>query len=67
MRERIKHGQYDFNMPEWSLVSEDAKDLIKNMLQVNPELRFNIDQVMQSKWMKVNNRSSYSICYYSYS
>lgn len=55
MKNRIKRGMYTFEAPEWSLVSEDAKELIRNMLEVNPAKRFTIDQVIMSKWMQVNN------------
>lgn len=53
MRYRIKQGAYDFEAPEWSMVSVEAKKLVRNMLQVNPAKRFSIEQVMQSDWMQV--------------
>lgn len=51
MKKRIRTGQYDFPDPEWSNVSQDAKDLIKGMLCVNPAKRLDIDQVMRNKWI----------------
>jgi mitogen-activated protein kinase-activated protein kinase 2 len=44
--QRIRLGQFDFPDPEWSSVSREAKNLIKNMLSVNPTDRLTIQQVM---------------------
>lgn len=38
-------------IPKSSQVSEDAKDLIRGMLQVDPVDRLNLDQILQSPWM----------------
>lgn len=54
MKARIKRGEYDFDSKEWSLVSDEAKNLVSNMLQVDPNKRFTIEQVMESNWMRVN-------------
>lgn len=53
MKKRIRTGQFDFPDPEWSNVSQDAKELIKGMLCVNPAKRLDIDQVMRNKWIAV--------------
>lgn len=54
MRNRIKTGSYSFPNPEWQNVSQDAIDLIKGMLRVDPSKRFDIDQVMNNKWIAVS-------------
>ncbi|XP_049847207.1 MAP kinase-activated protein kinase 2-like isoform X2 [Schistocerca gregaria] len=51
MKKRIRTGQYDFPNPEWQNVSQDAKDLIRGMLCIEPTHRLTIDQVMQNKWI----------------
>jgi len=51
MKKRIRTGQYDFPNPEWKHVSNDAKDLIRSLLQTDSNKRPNIDQVMQNKWI----------------
>jgi len=51
MKKRIRTGQYDFPDPEWKNVSQSAKDLIKNMLSVDPAKRLTIEQVMKNKWI----------------
>ena len=54
MKTRIRTGQYDFPNPEWKNVSQDAKDLIKGMLSVDPNIRFPIAQVMKNNWIAVS-------------
>lgn len=47
----IKAGNYDYPSPFWDDVSEDAKDLINNMLVVNPDKRFNAQAVLDHPWV----------------
>lgn len=54
MKKRIQSGQYDFPAPEWSSVSNDARDLIKGMLRTDPGQRLQIDDVMRNKWISVS-------------
>ena len=54
MKSRIILGQYDFSAKCWENVSSDAKDLIRHMLETNPVNRININDIMNSSWMKVN-------------
>ncbi|KAG5338952.1 MAPK2 kinase, partial [Acromyrmex heyeri] len=49
MKKRIRLGQYDFPSPEWSNVSQEAKNLIKGMLCIDPAERLQID----AKYMEV--------------
>lgn len=53
MKSRIRTGQYDFPNPEWQGVSEQAKELIRGMLNVNPGIRLTIDDVMKNTWISV--------------
>jgi serine/threonine protein kinase len=54
MKSRIRTGQYEFPNPEWQNVSTAAKELIKGMLNVEPENRMSIEQVMRNTWIDVN-------------
>lgn len=63
-------GQYTFPNPEWQNVSQDAKDLINGMLNVDPAKRLTIDQVMSNRWIAVRDNTIRTIltlllCYYS--
>lgn len=51
MKRRIKAGEFAFPENEWSRVSNDAKNLIKGMLETIPEKRFTIDEIMRSNWI----------------
>ncbi|XP_011157435.1 MAP kinase-activated protein kinase 2 isoform X1 [Solenopsis invicta] len=51
MKKRIRLGQYDFPSPEWSNVSQEAKNLIKGMLCIDPAERLQIDSVMRNNWI----------------
>lgn len=58
MKARIRTGQYDFPNPEWKNVSQAAKDLIRGMLNVEPEKRLTIEQVMMNPWIRVSGDES---------
>ncbi|XP_043275119.1 serine/threonine-protein kinase GG21441 isoform X2 [Venturia canescens] len=49
--ERILSGQYEFTAPYWDHVSDSAKQLISNMLQAQPELRFSAEDVLDHPWL----------------
>ena len=55
MKRRIKSGAYKFPEPEWSNVSNDAKELIRGMLNTDPTKRLTIEDVMKHKWISVSN------------
>ncbi|XP_032673081.1 serine/threonine-protein kinase DCLK1 isoform X2 [Odontomachus brunneus] len=49
--ERILSGQYEFTSPYWDAISDSAKQLISNMLQAQPELRFSAEDVLDHPWL----------------
>lgn len=51
MKQRIKLGQYDFLDPEWAYVSAEAKQLIVQLLETDPNKRMTIDQFMNHPWI----------------
>ncbi|CAH0481890.1 unnamed protein product [Peronospora belbahrii] len=48
---KIKNGKFQFDSPYWDHVSDDAKDLISQMLVVDPEKRATIDQLLAHRWV----------------
>lgn len=52
LREQIKTGKLDYSLPVWEEISDDAKDLINNMIMVDKTKRFSIQQVIEHKWLK---------------
>ncbi|XP_044262083.1 serine/threonine-protein kinase GL21140 [Tribolium madens] len=51
----ILSGQYDFPDEYWKDVSGLAKELIQNMLQLAPELRFSAEDVLDHPWLSIGN------------
>ncbi|XP_043933929.1 MAP kinase-activated protein kinase 3 [Protopterus annectens] len=51
MKSRIRRGQYTFPNPEWSEVSEGAKQLISQLLKTDPTERMSIIQFMNHPWI----------------
>lgn len=47
----IQDGVYSFPDPEWSCISEDAKDLISHLLVKNPYQRYSADEVLRHPWV----------------
>eukprot|EP01134_Creolimax_fragrantissima_P001809 CFRG1809T1 len=46
LEERMKKGEYEFHAEWWTEVSEDAKDLIRKMLVVDPQQRWTAEQLL---------------------
>ncbi|CAI5756655.1 unnamed protein product [Candida verbasci] len=53
---KILNGDFVFLKPWWDEISDDVKDLITKMLEVNPEKRITIDEIYQHKWIKKGNQ-----------
>ncbi|XP_041747733.1 MAP kinase-activated protein kinase 2 isoform X2 [Coregonus clupeaformis] len=51
MKKRIRMGQYEFPNPEWSDVSEEAKQLIRTLLKTDPTQRMTITEFMNHPWI----------------
>lgn len=41
--EKIKKGKYDFPSPSWDHISTEAKDIIRNLLIVDPSKRMSCE------------------------
>jgi len=50
----IRYGEYKFHKKYWSHVSDDAKNLIRSMLTVDPERRITAEQALQSPWIRAD-------------
>ncbi len=50
--------QYEFPKPEWEKVSKDAKDLIRGMLETEPQKRLTIDDIIKNKWIAVSSQTT---------
>lgn len=55
--DKILRADYDFPDPEWSDVSEDAKDFIRKLLVIEPESRYTAKQCIVHKWLQSTTTS----------
>ncbi len=49
--ELIMKGKFEFDERYWSEISQSAKNLIKNMLTVDPAKRYDAQQVLTHPWI----------------
>ena len=55
---KIRAGQYRFDSPYWDNVSEQAKDLIRHLLVVDPTQRYDAQQVLNHEWFRTSTLPS---------
>jgi len=58
MLDNIQNGKWNWVGPNWPRISPEAKDLIVNMMNINPNLRFTIDQCLTHPWMTAGMAAS---------
>lgn len=46
-----RKANYEFHLPEWKDVSNEAKDLVSKMMQVNPFERIYPEQALRHPWL----------------
>jgi len=49
---KVKEGSFEFRSPEWDAISQGAKNLVTQMLTVDPILRPTASALMLSPWLK---------------
>jgi len=52
---KIMKGRYKFHDEYWSDISDDGKDLIKSLMNIDTETRLTAEQALSSKWMKTGD------------
>lgn len=50
----ISKGKFDFPSPYWDTISDSAKNLIKQLLVVDPEARLTPDAILAHPWIVGN-------------
>lgn len=51
MLEKIRHGQFEFYDEDWSSISEHARNLIQNLLRVDPDRRLSASDALNHDWI----------------
>lgn len=49
---KIRSADYEFPDSDWGHISDDAIDLIKGLLVINPKERWSIEECMRCKWLR---------------
>ncbi|XP_036402839.1 serine/threonine-protein kinase Chk2-like [Megalops cyprinoides] len=52
VKEQITQGYYRFIPSKWEGISDEAKDLVKKLLVVDPKKRLSIEEALQHPWMQ---------------
>jgi serine/threonine protein kinase len=47
----IRYGEYEFHERYWKNISTEAKDLIRQMMTVNPKKRISADEALKNTWI----------------
>eukprot|EP00871_Galdieria_phlegrea_P002514 jgi/Galph1/3263/GphlegSOOS_G1922.1 len=58
---RNVRGQFSFPTRYWKDISKDAKDLIRKLLEVDPNKRLTVEQALEHPWMKSESISKTNI------
>jgi calcium-dependent protein kinase len=57
--ERVSKGSYSMNSIEWTSISSSAKNLIRKMLQLNPDKRPSAHECLEDEWVVTNSLNSF--------
>ncbi|KAF2903915.1 hypothetical protein ILUMI_02260, partial [Ignelater luminosus] len=52
----ICRGKLYLDTPQWEIISDSAKDLIKQMLTVDPAQRITIQEVLSHRWIRERDK-----------
>merc|ERR1711879_264432 len=55
---QISEGKFEFDVPAWSVVSLEAKELVQQLLKVNPRERLTIQQALEHPWLSQDESSN---------
>ncbi|ANZ74877.1 BA75_02227T0 [Komagataella pastoris] len=54
LSKKISENDYCFLSPWWDEISNEAKDLVSNLLTLDPETRFSLDELLSHPWITKN-------------
>ena len=58
---KIRKGQYEFHEEYWGQVSDDAKNLIRQLLTVDPDKRYDSTKALSNKWIGADAKTLASL------
>ena len=54
--ETVCIGKLYLNSAKWQYISDHAKDLLRQMLRVDPQERINVDEALKHPWISDRDR-----------
>ena len=60
---KIEQGTFEMNKYPWGIISEEAKDLIKSLLQVDPNKRYTAEAALKHPWFESEAVKAGSVAY----
>ncbi len=58
--QRSLKGHFEFYSPEWDTISQEAKDLIKKMIVVEPSRRITAKQALEHPWFAKEHQTAHT-------
>lgn len=58
MQEQITSGTYNLETGVWKTINDQAKNLIKNLLNINPYERISTEEAMEHPWLNAHKMQS---------
>jgi len=58
MMENIETGEWEWIGEEWENISDDVKDLIRHLMDPDPQTRYSIDQALEHPWITSGNMNN---------
>eukprot|EP00922_Rhytidocystis_sp_ex-Travisia-forbesii_P001019 GHVS01001448.1.p1 GENE.GHVS01001448.1~~GHVS01001448.1.p1 ORF type:complete len:666 (+),score=103.33 GHVS01001448.1:59-2056(+) len=58
---KVKSGNFSFAGAEWKKVSEDAMELIRKLLKINPRDRFTAEDALKHPWIRCLAKNSKNV------
>lgn len=52
--QQIRNGQFEYDDPYWTDISQSAKDMISGLLTVDPKKRLTVDQMLSHPWVQAS-------------
>lgn len=53
--QQIRTGSWDFLKEDWESISSEAQELVRNLLVVDPEQRWTVEQALNCAWLRPFN------------
>jgi calcium-dependent protein kinase len=59
--DKVKQGHYTFPEKEWGKITDEAKDLLRKLMEVNYEKRLTAKQALQHEWILRMNEKKFNV------